>query len=89
MVKFKVEFENRVPTYTLIFRDKEFSYSMNQTFDYGISSDKPVFSEQLSKAFSDLSIEKLEDEINIDMLACSLYDEDELFEILDELQELE
>lgn len=89
MAKFKAEYENGVPTYTLTFRNKEFDYSMNQELEYGTGSNKPQFSKQLADTFDDLDEEDLNVEIDVDMLDCYLGDEDELFEIIDRLEELE
>lgn len=89
MAKFKAEFENGVPTYTLTFRNKDFDYSMDQELEYGTGSNKPVFSEQLAKEYDDLDIGELENDIDVNMLDCYLTDEDELFGILERLEELE
>ncbi|MDF2841780.1 MAG: hypothetical protein K0R00_206 [Herbinix sp.] len=88
MAKFSAEYKNRVPKYILTFRGKEFDFSMNQKLEYGTSSDKPCFSKQLSDAFEDLNEDELE-ETDIDQLDSILHDEEELFEILERVEELE
>lgn len=49
MAKLTVEFENGVPKYILNFRNVNFDFSMNQQLKYGVGSDKPCFSKQLSE----------------------------------------
>lgn len=88
MAKFKAEFEKGTPKYTLEFRGKEFSYSMVSS-ELGMVSDKACFSNQLAREFSDLDEQKLDNEFDVDMLSCYLNDEEELFEILENLEELE
>lgn len=87
MAKYTREYENGIAKHTLTFRNKTFDFSMIPT-ESSTKSDKSCFSSQLEKAFPDLDEETLTNDIDVDMLDCSL-DEDEVFEILDQLNELE
>lgn len=88
MAKFKAEYESDTPKYTLTFRGQEFSFSMVPC-KYGTQGDKPVFSQQLAKAFPELDESELDDDIEVNMLDCSFDDENKMFLILERLEELE
>jgi hypothetical protein len=88
MAKFKQEYENGVQINTLVFRGIEFSFTMAERADGLVSSDKPCFSAQIEEAFSDMTSEILNDEIDVDMIDSSTH-EDEVFEILELLEEYE
>lgn len=86
MAKYKREYENDIVKHTLTFREKEFDFSMIPT-EYGTRGDKSVFSKQLTDAFPDLNEEDLENYVDVDMISCE--DEEEVFEILQRLENLE
>lgn len=92
MAKLRIEWENNIQTFTLLFRGKEFSYSMCPT-PTGTESDKSILSWQLKEEFEDMEeiLEEWEEDegLDVDMLSYYYEDEDNVFEILDRLGELE
>ena len=84
MAKLIKEYENNLEKRTLVFRGAKLTYTMRPT-DFGTKGDAPCFSAQLKDKFKDISDDLLED---IDMLD-SETDEDEIFQMLELLNEIE
>jgi|GEM_PF-1795237 len=85
MAKYTRSYENNIEKHELVFREQIFDFSMLPA-PYGREGDKPGLEHQINESFPELEIETLEN-IGVDMLWCG--DEDEVFEILEELGDYE
>ena len=84
MSKLMREYESGLEKRTLVFRGKELSYTMRPS-ELGTEGDAPCFTAQLNDSFPDLSQDLLDE---VDMLDCET-DEDEIFNMLEMLNEVE
>lgn len=86
MAKYIKSYENGIEKHELVFKGNVFAFSMIPS-EYGAESDKKTFEEQIHEKHPDISVELLE-EIGSGDLWCE-DDENEIFEILNRLEDLE